>query len=98
MYELFVMGRPRIVKIGASIGHFDRGEEDLWHAVDALRADKPWHSYLYLAVDATGPGLWRPADHLPEEGWRHLEERDLYGAYEPAKNSDEGDLLLLMIP
>jgi hypothetical protein len=70
LYELFVMGRPRIVKIGASIGHFDRGEEDFWRAVDALRADKPWHSYLYLAVDATGPDLWRLADRIPEEGWQ----------------------------
>jgi hypothetical protein len=92
------MDRPRIVKIGASIDHFDGGEEDLWRAVDALRTDKPWYVCLYLAVDATGPGLWRLADHLLEEGWRHLKERDLYGAYELAKDNDQGGLILLMIP
>ncbi|MGC9051380.1 hypothetical protein [Pyrobaculum sp.] len=30
----------------------------------------PWYAYLYLAVDAAEPGLWRLADRLPEEGWQ----------------------------
>ncbi|AET32130.1 hypothetical protein P186_0680 [Pyrobaculum ferrireducens] len=78
------------MEIGASIDHFDGGEVDLWRIVDVLRADKPWHSYLYLAVDATGPGLWRLAERLPEEGWRYLEEKDMYRAYSPTRDSDEG--------
>jgi hypothetical protein len=44
LYELFVMGRPRLVKIGASIGYFDRDEEELWRVVDTLRTDKQWYA------------------------------------------------------
>jgi hypothetical protein len=38
--------------------HFDGGEEDLWRAVDALRAA------VRLTWRQTPPGLWR----LAEEG------------------------------